>query len=121
MAFEYYVGRSDADARAPRSVLPVLPWRVVKPYVEDYATLPDSRVPAIAASCPRLWLISAHEGQRRGPSAESRGNWFRFVALRASLERAYASHTRVQFSYAATIHVDLLSGPLTGAASRRRR
>jgi mannosyltransferase len=121
MAFEYYVGRSDADARAPRAVLPVLPWSVVKPYVEDYATLPASRVPAIAASCRRLWLITAHEGQRRGPSPESRANWVRFVALRSLLERAYGTHVRVQFSYAATIHVDLLSGSATGGASRRRR
>jgi len=118
MAFEYYVGRDNAAARAPRSVLPVLPWGVVKPYVEDYATLPASRVPAIAASCPRLWLISAHEGQPHGPSPESRTNWFRFLGLRSSFERAYASHTRVQFSYAATIHVDLLTRPLS--APRRK-
>jgi hypothetical protein len=31
------------------------------------------------------------------------------VALRKALERAYANHTRKQFSYAATIHIDLLS------------
>ncbi|HTX46353.1 MAG TPA: glycosyltransferase family 39 protein [Solirubrobacteraceae bacterium] len=121
MAFEYYVARDGARSRAPRSVLPVLPWGVVKPYVEDYATLPAGRVPAIAASCSRLWLISSHEGQPHGPSARSRANWSEFLMLRALLERAYRSHVRVQFSYAATIHVDLLSdGRARGAPSRRR-
>jgi hypothetical protein len=120
MAFEYYVARDGAIARAPRSVLPVLPWGKVKPYVEDYVTLPASQIPGIAASCPRLWLISSHEGQPNGPSAQSRSNWSRFVALRASLEQAYRSHARVRFSYAATVHVDLLSGALRGAPSRRR-
>jgi mannosyltransferase len=117
MAFEYYVARDGATARAPRSVLPVLPWGKVKPYVEDYATLPASQIPGIAASCPRLWLISSHEGQPNGPSARSRSNWSTFVALRASLEEAYRSHARVQFSYAATIHIDLL----TDAVLSRRR
>jgi mannosyltransferase len=115
--FEYYVERDGATARAPRSVLPIARWGVVKPYIEEYATLPDARVPQVAASCRRLWLVSSHEGQRNGPSARSRENWARFLALRASLERAYRSHARVRFSYAAAINVDLL----TGATSRRRR
>jgi mannosyltransferase len=107
--FEYYVERSAAEGRAPRSVLPVLRWGAVKSYVEDYATLTDARVTQVAASCRRLWLVSSHEGQANGPSARSRGNWTRFVGLRASLERAYRSHARVRFSYAAVINVDLLS------------
>jgi hypothetical protein len=120
MPFEYYVAREDAMARAPRSMLPVVPWGVVKSYAEVYATLSAAGVRSVAARCPRVWLISSHEGQPHGPSAESRENWTRFLALRSSLEREYASHARVQFSYAATIHIDLLSRPLTGGASRRR-
>jgi hypothetical protein len=78
-------------------------------YAEQYATFPPTRLAAIRAACPRLWLVSAHEGQPHGPSATSRANWRRFVALRAALERAYSHHARSQFSYAATIHIDLLS------------
>jgi mannosyltransferase len=117
VTFEYYVGREGAVARAPRSVLPAVRWGVVKPYVEDYATLSAARVSAVAADCRRLWLVSSHAGQANGPSARSRGNWSRFVALRASLERAYRSHTHVRFSYAAVINVDLFTG---GALSRRK-
>jgi hypothetical protein len=105
MAFKYYVGRGVV----PRSVLPVVPWGVERSYAEDYATLSARQVASVRASCPRVWLVSAHEGQANGPSAESRANRRRFVALRAALEGAYGSHARVQFSYAATIHIDLLS------------
>jgi hypothetical protein len=112
MAFEYYAGQSARSlARAPRSVLPVIRWGVVKPYVEDYVTLSPAQISAVAGSCRRLWLITSHEGQLHGPSARSRSNWFGFIALRAALERAYREHDRVQFGYAATIHVDLLSLP----------
>jgi mannosyltransferase len=115
VAFEYYAGQSARSlARAPRSVLPVIRWGVVKPYVEDYATLSPAQVSAVAGGCRRLWLITSHEGQPNGPSARSRSNWFGFIALRAALERAYGEHDRVQFGYAATIHVDLLSRPATG-------
>jgi hypothetical protein len=125
MPFEYYAGRTSGGiSRAPRAVLPRLKWGVVKPYVEDYATLSAGQIEAVRASCRRLWLISSHEGQPRGASAESLANWTRFVALRAALERAYGDHHRVQFSYAATIHVDLLTkwspaGGTKAATSRR--
>jgi mannosyltransferase len=104
MAFQYYV-----HGPAPRSVLPVAPWGVVRSYAERYETLGAPRRAAVRAACQRLWLVSAHEGQPHGPSTESRAHWRRFVALRKALERAYANHTRKQFSYAATIHIDLLS------------
>ena len=112
MAFEYYAGQSARSlARAPRSVLPMIRWGVIKPYVEDYVTLSPAQISAVAGSCRRLWLITSHEGQLHGPSSRSRSNWFGYIALRAALERAYREHDRVQFGYAATIHVDLLSGP----------
>ena len=97
-----------AIAAAPTSVLPAVPWGVVTSYAERYVGLSPGRVAEIALGCPRLWLVSSHEGQLRGPSARSRANWRRFVDLRAALERAYSRHQRTQFSYAATIHVELL-------------
>jgi mannosyltransferase len=118
MAFEYYVGQHRATiAAAPRSVLPAVGWGTVRSYAEVYATLSPARVSAVRARCPRLWLVSSHEGQPRGPSPQSRANWRRYLALRSALEHAYAHRRRTAFSYAATIHVELL----TGATSRRRR
>jgi mannosyltransferase len=110
MAFRYYVSGAHAAVRAPRSVLPELPWSTVKPQVEDFAGLSVARLSAVRATCPRLWLVSSHEGQADGPSARSRANWARFVALRGALERAYGTHALAQFGYAATIHVERLGG-----------
>ncbi len=108
MAFQYYVGGRDAAARAPRPILPVARWGVIRTYVEDYSGLPEARVSRLPGQCPRLWLVSSHEGQPNGP-AGSRVNYRRFIALRASLEHAYASHPRTKLGYAAVIRVELLS------------
>ena len=111
MAFEYYVAR--APRRRRRAALGAcrsIPWTPSKPYAEQYVTLSRrrrSRRSAVAArgcGSSQRTRASAH-----GPSAESRVNWAQFVALRAALERAYKHHARTQFSYAATIHVDLLT------------
>jgi mannosyltransferase len=120
MAFAYYVARRGAFATAPRSVLPAVGWTPLTAYAEQYATLSSRAVRALRRSCPRLWLVSAHEGQLHGPSVESRFNWTQFVALRGALERTYKHHVRTQFSYAATIHVDLLTWglPRTRSADR---
>ena len=109
MAFQYYIGTQAATvARAPRSVLPVAAWGEVKPFVEDYATLPTSTVATLPATCPRLWLVSSHEGQPGGP-AESQVNYDRYLALRAELARAYARRAGARFGYAALIRVELFS------------
>ncbi len=98
MPFAYY-------GRAARPVLPADPWGPLRVYVEDYAARPAP------ASCPRLWLVSSHEGQLDGP-AQSRANFARFIALRSSLRRAYGGSERdARFGYAAVITVELLSRP----------
>jgi uncharacterized membrane protein len=108
MAFGYYVGGSGAGG-APRSVLPVLPWSEVKPYVERYATLSPAAIDGLPARCARLWLVSSHEGQASGP-ATSRANLARFVALRSALGRAYGGRaTTTSFGYASPVTVELLS------------
>ncbi len=106
--FGYYVART-AGGGAPRSILPAVAWTPLTAYAEQYVTLSGPMIRAARRACPRLWLVSAHEGQPHGPSAESRFNWAQFVALRGGLERTYRHHARTQFSYAATIHIDLLS------------
>jgi mannosyltransferase len=108
MAFEYYVGTSSSKARAPRSVLPVVPWGTVRPYVEQYATLSEPEVAALPVTCPRLFFVVSHEGQSNGPPA-SRRHWARYLSLEASLEHAYPSHRSAHFGYAAPVDVQLLS------------
>jgi mannosyltransferase len=111
MAFGYYVA-SDGNAgssRAPRSVLPVLPWSEVKPYVERYVALSPAAVSRLPSTCPRLWLVSSHEGQASGP-ATSRANLARFVALRTALGRAYGDRgATTSFGYASPVTVELLT------------
>ena len=67
MAFQYYVGTGAATRRAPRSVLPVIPWGVVRPFVEDYAIPSPAALARRTAGCERMWLVSSHEGQANGP------------------------------------------------------
>lgn len=110
MAFQYYVGAAAAaDARAPRSILPVAPWGQVRPYVEDYATLTAAQLTRAAAGCRRLWFVSSHEGQRTGP-AQAQINRARYLRLDGELERLFGAAPIVNHGYASTIHVQLLPG-----------
>ncbi len=101
-AFQYYVrGR-----RAPRPVLPPLPFRSAHAYVEYYATLSGRLLQSLPASCPRLWLVSSHQGQPGG-TAGQRANWHRFLSLRSALASRYGRPRTESFGYAAPVQVDL--------------
>ncbi len=110
MAFRYYAG----GAPALRSVLPVAPWGALRPYVEDYAPLTQPTLTTVASGCPRLWLVTSHEGDRSGP-AGSQANHARYLELRSALERAYTNHAVTSLGRAAVIRVELMTRP-TGAA-----
>jgi hypothetical protein len=115
MAFQYYVGTSErADRRAPRSILPIVPWGSVKPYVERYDTLSPAQIRTRGGGCRRLWFVSSHEGQTDGP-AQSLANRARFLELRARLERAFSHASVIQLGYAAAIHIQLLRRVRGGA------
>ncbi len=105
MAFRYYLA---AARTAPRPILPAAPWSTVKPYVEDYASLAPAQLAGLPARCPRLWLISSHEGQPDGPSG-SRRNRARFLRLRAALGALYPRHATTQFGYASPVRVELFT------------
>jgi mannosyltransferase len=116
MAFQYYVGTSRAAvSRAPRSILPVIGWGVVRPYVEDYVTLSPAQLARRAAGCRRLWFVSSHEGQSNGPAAARahRAQWF---ALGAQLARMFGAGPVRKFGYASVIHVQLMPGRGAGAS-----
>jgi hypothetical protein len=110
MAFQYYVGTGAATRRAPRSVLPVLPWGVVRPFVEDYAVPSAAALTRRTAGCARMWLISSHEGQPNGP-AQARAHRARWFGLASELERRFGSGRVYKFGYASIIHVQLMPGP----------
>lgn len=110
MAFQYYVGvGTSAAARAPRSVLPVVPWGEVRPYVEDYRTLPRSELSRLPSQCPRLWFVASHQGQRSGPP-KSQANYIRYRALLTALGGKYRHRRTLSFGYASAVRVELLAG-----------
>jgi len=105
MPFDYYAQRLPAPVAASlEPVLPVVPWRTVRPYVERYRVLDGGEVAAIAARCPRLWLLVSHQGQRRGP-AQSRRNYAGYERLLSELSARYPREGQWQFGWAATVRV----------------
>jgi mannosyltransferase len=109
MAFQYYVGTGARARSAPRSVLPVVPWGVVRPFVEDYAIPSPAALGRRIAGCRRMWLVSSHEGQPNGPALARahRAQWFR---LAGELQRRFGSGPVRKYGYASVIHVQLMPG-----------
>jgi hypothetical protein len=85
-------------------VLPSLPWRTIRPYVEDYGTLDAGQQARIARQCPRLWLLRSHEGQADG-TRQSRLNLGRYRRLERDLAALYPHATQRTFGWASVIHV----------------
>jgi hypothetical protein len=104
-AFRYYLRDL---ARAPRPILPTLPWPYVRPFVEDYSSLSPAQVAALPRQCGRVWLVASHEGKVGGPPV-SRGNYARFVQLTGGLRREYPVARTLQFGQAGVVTVTLYS------------
>jgi hypothetical protein len=102
-AFRYYLHVGEP---APRPILPAAPFSDSRAYIEDYATLPPSRLRLLPGTCPRLWLVSSHEGQANG-TAGSRANYSRYLALRNTLAAGYSRARVRSFGYAAPVTVEL--------------
>jgi len=109
--FRYYVARTGAAqrARAPRSILPAVPWGSRAPFVENYPVLSPTALDARAAGCARLWLVSSHEGQTDG-SAVSFAHLARYRRLTAEIGRAFGTAPVDTEGYASAIHVRLAAG-----------
>lgn len=107
MPFDYYLRDTPAAARLV-PVLPVVPWGVVRPFVEDYRLPSSGRLGQIARSCPRLWVVASHQGQRNGAAA-SLAHLQGYDRLLSQLSRSYGQATRRHFGYAARVHVTLFS------------
>ena len=60
-AFDYYVLHlKSLPGPIPVPVLPNTSWQSRAPYVLDPESVPRSRMPEVARSCPRLWLVTSH-------------------------------------------------------------
>jgi mannosyltransferase len=108
MAFDYYVRARGQDALAPRPVDPVTPWASVRPFVEDYIAPSPARLRRIESTCPRVWLVSSHQGQYDGPEG-SLANYIRFRILQDQLQAVYQHYHVDTFGWAAEVNVELLS------------
>ncbi len=104
-AFRYYL---HPGANAPRPVLPAASFSGSRAYIEDYASLSSRRLRLLPNSCPRLWLVSSHEGQPTG-TAGSRADYSRYLALRSSLSAEYSRSRVRSFGYAAPVTVELFA------------
>jgi len=101
--FDYYLGGGRSAAAASLTpVLPATPWSQVRPYVEQYAPLRDPG--RIAARCPRLWLITSHEGWLYGPVTSQR-HYLRYEGVLGELLSVYGAPTLRHFGYSAQVHV----------------
>ncbi len=104
-AFRYYLSSPRA---APRPILPATAWRFVRPFVEDYSSLPPRAVTNLPATCGRVWLIASHEGRVGGPPT-SRENFRRFAALTGELKRLYPHTWSANFGAQGVVTLTLYS------------
>jgi mannosyltransferase len=104
-AFRYYLG---SGTSAPQPILPSLPWREVRPFVEDYATLSPRAVAGLPNRCGRVWLVASHEGRAGGPPA-SAANYRRFISLTRALTQLYPSSVTRSFAPLQVVTVTLYS------------
>ena len=93
-------------------MLPDVGWRVTRPYVELYPTLPPRKIAGLRIGCTRMWLITSHEGQPQGP-LQSRRHLHRWQRLRGRLDHAFGPGPTVNYGWASVIHVSLF-GPHGG-------
>jgi mannosyltransferase len=106
MPFRYYL---PAGRPVPRPILPSAPWSEVRPYVEDYATLPPGQLRRLPSRCRRVWLISSHQGHHDG-TVVGDAHYNRWVALKGALGRKYRQSLTETYGAASIITVDLFSG-----------
>jgi mannosyltransferase len=105
MVFTYYLDHPvTIPATVPRPVWPTTPLRRVLPYVERYATPDAAALEKIAASCPRLWLVTSHEGSPKG-TATSRVNYENYLLFVAKLQTEYGQSSVVIVGWASPIHI----------------
>jgi hypothetical protein len=104
-AFRYYL---TDFAQAPRPILPATPWRQVRPFVENYASLSNAQMAQVSRGCGRVWLVASHEGRVGGPPI-SKGNWTRYQLLLNALAGHYEMWPTTSFGQEGVVTVTLFS------------
>jgi hypothetical protein len=114
MPFRYYL---PANAQAPRSILPALPWAPIRPFVEDYSSLSPTQLARASRRCGRVWLVAGHEGGSE--TSLGRLHYIRYQALVAGLDQRYLHSSSRTFGQAQIITLELFSQPVrkTGASA----
>jgi hypothetical protein len=105
MAFRYYLRD---PGRAPTPILPSLPWHQVRPFVEDYASLPAAQLAELPSRCGRVWLLTRNGGGAGGTTV-SHANYERLAALRQALAAAYPTSRTSDFGQAQLLTATLYS------------
>lgn len=110
-AFDYYVLHTPGDLEiAPRPVLPSLPLRDVRPYVEVYTTMTTAQIRGLERSCARLWFVASHTGGPKG-TAWSRSHYVRYEQLLSRLGTTLVPVRVTHFGWADPVWVGLLNSP----------
>jgi mannosyltransferase len=108
-AFDYYVLHTRGALRiAPRPILPSLPLRDVRPYVEVYTTMSVRRIKNVELSCARLWFVASHTGGRTG-TPSSRAHYVRYEQLLSRLSATLVPVQVAHFGWADPVRVELFS------------
>jgi hypothetical protein len=83
-------------------VLPATTWSAKTPYVLDPAVIPARSLPAVEASCPRLWLVLTHQGGDRpgapGALPYQVRKYEAYVVLSAEIDKAYSLASYKEFT-----------------------
>jgi mannosyltransferase len=103
MAFRYYL---QDPGGAPTPILPASPWRIVRPYVEYYASLPPAQLATLPSRCNRVWFVTRNGGGAGGTTV-SRANYQRLGDLRRVFQRSYPLARTSAFGQAQLLTVTL--------------
>ena len=112
MAFDYYLRSGDGvPAAIPTPVLPRLAFSQYRPFVEIYKALTPAEVNSVAASCPRLWVVSSHVGGLN-ETARTAVHYDRYRNMLGLLSLSYPQQVWAHFGYASRINVGLFGSHL---------
>ncbi len=88
----YYLQQNDKKwrkiAASLKPILPKVALTKMPSYVEDYYSLSPKQLESDAQRCPRMWLVSSHQGNQDGTKVSVR-HYYRFFSLYDNIARLY--------------------------------
>jgi len=106
----YYLQRDGKKgqkiAQYLKPILPKVALTKMPSYVEDYYSLSPKQLASDAITCPRIWLISSHQGDPYTTKISAR-HYYRFFDLYRAILRLYpVAHTHT-YGWSAPVDVTL--------------